>query len=57
MSVNEILRTSREQQPRMAALIKNLNEQAAERKIVSVLFLSLGSAAKKISQISSHKCE
>ena len=36
-----------EQQPRVLALINNLNEQAAERKIVSVLFLSLGSAARK----------
>ena len=36
-----------EQQPRVLALINNLNEQAAERNIVSVLVLSLGSAARK----------
>ena len=47
ISVNEILRTVSAQNPRVASLIKNLNEQAAERKIVSVLFLSLGTAARK----------
>ena len=36
-----------EQQPRVLALINNLNEQATEKKIVSVFFLSLGSAARK----------
>ena len=47
ISVNEMLRTVTQQHPRIAALINNLNEQAAERKTVSVLFLSLGSAARK----------
>ena len=47
ISVNEILRTATKQQPRIAALINNLNEQAVERKIVSVLFPSLGPAARK----------
>ena len=47
ISVNELLRTVTAQQPRIAALINNLNEQAEERKIVSVLFLSLGSVARK----------
>ena len=48
ISVNEMLRTvTQQQQPRIAALINNLNDEAAERKIVSVLFLSLGSAATK----------
>ena len=47
ISVNEILRTVTAQQPRIAALINNLNEQAAERKKVSVLFLSLRPAARK----------
>ena len=36
-----------EQLPRVLALINNLNEQATERKIVSVLILSLESAARK----------
>ena len=45
--VNEMLRTVTQQQPRKAALINNLREQVAERDKVSVLFLSLGSAARK----------
>ena len=47
ISVNEILRNVTLQNPRIAALLNNLNEQAAERKMVSALFLSLGSAARK----------
>ena len=47
ISVNDLLRTVSAQQPRILALINNLNEQAAERKIVSVIFLSLGWAARK----------
>ena len=47
ISVNELLRPITQNQPRVPALINNLNEQAAERKLVSVLFLSLGSAARK----------
>ena len=37
ISVNEILREVTAQNPRIAGLINNLNEQAAERKVVSVL--------------------
>ena len=47
ISVNELLRTVTAQQPRIPALINNLNEQAAEQKIVSELFLLLRGAAKK----------
>ena len=47
ISVNELLKITAQQQPRIAALINILKEQALERKIVSVLFLSLGSAARK----------
>ena len=50
ISVNEI-RTATNQQLRVASLINNLNEQAAERTIVSVLILSLGSATKPYGQI------
>ena len=35
----EILRNVTEQNPRIAAILNNLNEQAAERKMVSVLFI------------------
>ena len=47
ISVHELLRTPTEAQPRQAALLSNTNEQAAERKIVSTLFLSLGAAGRK----------
>ena len=40
-SGNEILRELPDQQPRVAALINTLNQQAAEKKRVSILFLSL----------------
>ena len=41
------IRTVTAQQPKIPALINNLNEQAAERKVVSVLFLSLGCDSRK----------
>ena len=47
LSVNELFRNLTEQNSRVPAVLNNLNEQAAERKMVSVLFLSLGSAARK----------
>ena len=47
ISVNQTLRDVIEQNSRIAGLINNLNEQAAERKMVSVLFLSLGTALRK----------
>ena len=47
ISVTVVLRDVTEQQPRSPALLNNLNEQAAERKIVNVLFLCLVSAARK----------
>ena len=57
ISVPELRRTATEQQPRQAALINNLNEQAAEIKIVSVLFLSLGSVEEKPHrQVPIHGC-
>ena len=48
ISVHELLRRPTQNQPRQAALLNNINEQAAERKIVSILFLSLVTAARKI---------
>ena len=47
ISVNENLRKVTAQNPRIAGLINNLHEQAAESKVVSVLFLSLGTAGRK----------
>ena len=48
ISVDELLRNVTEQKPRNAALINNLNEQAAERKLASLLFLTLGMAQDKV---------
>ena len=42
-----MLRTPTENIPRVPALLNNLNEQAAERKVASILFLSLGVAGRK----------
>ena len=47
ISVNKILRTATEQQPRVAAVINNLNEQAADRKILIVLFFISGVCRKE----------
>ena len=47
ISVSEVLRDVPEEHPRIIGLINNLNEQAAERKMVSVLFLPLGTAGRK----------
>ena len=47
ISVPGLIRIPPEQQPRQAALINNLNEATAERKTVSILFLSLGAAGRK----------
>ena len=48
ISVTELTRVPTQQRPRQAAIINNLNEKAAERKTVSILFLSLGTAGRKI---------
>ena len=47
ISVTELTRFPTQQRPRQAALINNLNEEALERKTVSILFLSLGAAGQK----------
>ena len=44
--VHELMRALSEHRPREAALINNTNEQAAERQVGIVLFLSLGSAGR-----------
>ena len=46
-SEHELLRAPTENNPRQAALINNMNKQAAEHKVVSILFLSLESAKRK----------
>ena len=47
ISVPRLIRTPTDQRPQQAALINNLNEQAAERQTASIVSLSLGSAGKK----------
>ena len=47
ISVPELLKTPTENNPRKTALLNNLNEQATERKVVSILFQSLGVAGRK----------
>ena len=47
ISVPELIRKPTEQQPRQPALLINLNEQAVERKVISILFLSLASTGRK----------
>ena len=47
-SVTEITRTVVEQNPRVPALMKNLEENAAARKLVSLLYISLGKNGRKM---------
>ena len=47
LSVNELLRIATKQAPRNLALLNNLNEQAGERKVIIVIFLSLGTDGRK----------
>ena len=47
ISVTEQTRVPTQQRPLQAALINNLNEETAERKTVSILFLSLGTAGRR----------
>ena len=46
-SVRELAKAPTDQQPKQAALFKNLNKQVAERTSVYILFLSLRSARRK----------
>ena len=47
ISVHDLFKTPTEDRPRQNALINNMNEQAAERNVVSTLFLSLGTSGRK----------
>ena len=47
ISIAEVLRTVANENDRNKALLNNLGKSVAERKCVSVLFLSLGTAARK----------
>ena len=45
--MGELLRNVTQNKPRIAALNNNLNEQAADKTVVSLLFLSLGTTTRK----------
>ena len=47
ISIAEVLRTVTNETERNKALLNNLDKSVAERKCVSVLYLSLGTAARK----------
>ena len=47
ISIAEVLRTVTNETDRNKALLDNLDHSVAERKCVSVLYLSLGAAAQK----------
>ena len=47
ISVSEVLREADQQNPRAAALMGNLEEIPAKRKIVSLLYISIGKKRKK----------
>ena len=47
ISVSEVLREADQQNPRAAALMGNLEEIPAKRKVVSLLYISIGKNARK----------
>ena len=48
ISVSEVLREADQQNPRAAALMGNLEEIPAKRKVVSLLYISIGKIARKM---------
>ena len=48
ISIDELTRTVDEGHPRVKALIGNMPEEAAEKKVVTWLFLSVGEPARKL---------
>ena len=48
ISVTEITRTADEQNPRVPALMGNLEDNAAARKILSLVYISLGKNGRKM---------
>ena len=47
ISLTELTRDTSQQNPRVRALMGDLEEESAHKKVVSVLYLSLGEAARK----------
>ena len=48
ISMNELTRTAAETNPRVKALLGNMPEEAANKKVVSMMFLSLGESGRKM---------
>ena len=47
ISITELLRDVDQQNPRQAALMGNLEEMHAKRKVVSLLYISIGKTGQK----------
>ena len=48
ISISELTREATEQTPRARALLGDMDENPANKKVVSVMYLSLGEAARKV---------
>ena len=48
ISITELTRDVKEQTPRVRALFGDMDEDPANKKVVSVMYLSLGEAARKL---------
>ena len=48
ISITELLRVADQQNPRQAALMGNLEEMHAKRKVVSLLYISIGKTGRKM---------
>ena len=48
ISITELTRDVTEQTPRVRALLGDMDEDPANKKVVSVMYLSLGEAARKL---------
>ena len=48
ISISELTREATEQNPRVHALLGDMDEDPANKKVVSVMYLSLGEAARKL---------
>ena len=47
ISITELTREATQQNPRVRALLGDLDEDPANKKVISVMYLSLGEAARK----------
>ena len=57
ISIEELTRATEENSPRIKALIGNMAEEAAEKKVITWLFLSVGEPARKLFKINTRTCQ